>query len=418
MEAGDEGSLASAEFGGDSVRVLTAHKAKGLEFDHVVVANVVEQRFPTNRRAEPIAIPDALVKELLPEGDPHMEEERRLFYVAVTRAKKTLTLTAARSYGGKRAHKPSRFLIEAGFKEVTHEKEGPQRTDDITRQHAPAGVTVEQNPWHVPSVYSFSQFKTFAACPLQYKYAHLIKIPVSGKPYFSFGQAMHSTLERFYKRIQELNNAHQTDLFGPSQPADKPQASGSVRVPTLDDLLAFYTESWHDDWYRDEDEKKNYFEKGKVILRNYYKKHSESEWHVPISLEQSFKVNIGTHLLSGRIDRIDVCEDGIEIVDYKTGQPKESLSYDDKEQLFIYQLAAQRVPALKALGPARKLTLYYLENGTTQSFIATPEELNAFEEKIETYINALRTSMFTATPSPIICPHCDYKDICPSRLLK
>jgi len=229
---------------------------------------------------------------------------------------------------------------------------------------------------------------------------------------------MHSTLERFYKRIQELNNAHQADLFGPSQPADKPQASGSVRVPTLDDLLAFYTESWHDDWYRDEDEKKNYFEKGKVILRNYYKKHSESEWHVPISLEQSFKVIIGTHLLSGRIDRIDVCEDGIEIVDYKTGQPKESLSYDDKEQLFIYQLAAQRVPALKALGPARKLTLYYLENGTTQSFIATPEELNAFEEKIETYINALRTSMFTATPSPIICPHCDYKDICPSRLLK
>ena len=87
----------------NAVNILTAHSSKGLEFPVVFLVNLVAQRFPTTERREQIPIPDALIKEVLPIGDYHLEEERRLFYVGMTRAKDLLYFTAADYYGeGKR----------------------------------------------------------------------------------------------------------------------------------------------------------------------------------------------------------------------------------------------------------------------------------------------------------------------------
>ncbi|GAG36206.1 unnamed protein product, partial [marine sediment metagenome] len=81
-DAGEQGTLApDLESGPDAIRVMTVHAAKGLEFKYVFIINLVDKRFPTVARKEPILIPDALIKEILPEGDIHLEEERRLFYV-------------------------------------------------------------------------------------------------------------------------------------------------------------------------------------------------------------------------------------------------------------------------------------------------------------------------------------------------
>src|SRR4030042_5699832 len=91
---------------------MTVHAAKGLEFEYVFIPNLVDQRFPTNKRGDPIEIPEVLVKDIWPEGDFHLQEERRLFYVAMTRAKKGLYFTSADDYGGIRAKKISRFLVE------------------------------------------------------------------------------------------------------------------------------------------------------------------------------------------------------------------------------------------------------------------------------------------------------------------
>src|SRR3989337_3850308 len=60
----------------NAVNILTAHSAKGLEFPVVFLVNLVSARFPTIERKEQIPIPDALVKEILPSGDFHLEEER------------------------------------------------------------------------------------------------------------------------------------------------------------------------------------------------------------------------------------------------------------------------------------------------------------------------------------------------------
>ena len=117
MQAGESGKLAfDVESGPEMVKILTIHSAKGLEFDYVFVVNLVDRKFPTDERKEAIEIPFALVKEKLPEGDFHLEEERRLFYVAITRAKKGLYLTSAENYGGARKKKLSRFLTDIGYK--------------------------------------------------------------------------------------------------------------------------------------------------------------------------------------------------------------------------------------------------------------------------------------------------------------
>ncbi|HEU0051125.1 MAG TPA: UvrD-helicase domain-containing protein, partial [Patescibacteria group bacterium] len=113
IESGEEGALDfDPDAGPELVKILTVHAAKGLEFKHVFVVSMVDQRFPTRARSETIPLPDGLVQERLPEGDLHLEEERRLFYVALTRAKETLVLTGASHYGGARQKKPSSFLEE------------------------------------------------------------------------------------------------------------------------------------------------------------------------------------------------------------------------------------------------------------------------------------------------------------------
>ena len=102
LESGEEGALASdLDVGPEAIRILTVHGAKGLEFKHVFIVNLVDKRFPTIARSEQINLPDALIKEILPSGDVHLEEERRLFYVAMTRAKTGLYFTWANDYGGK-----------------------------------------------------------------------------------------------------------------------------------------------------------------------------------------------------------------------------------------------------------------------------------------------------------------------------
>ncbi|MCL4524200.1 MAG: ATP-dependent helicase, partial [Acidobacteria bacterium] len=92
--AAANGQINLAESGGrDAVQLMTVHAAKGLEFDHVFVLRLVMGGFPCRWRQPVMEFPDALMKEQTPQGDFHIQEERRLFYVALTRARKRLTLT-------------------------------------------------------------------------------------------------------------------------------------------------------------------------------------------------------------------------------------------------------------------------------------------------------------------------------------
>lgn len=410
IESGDLGSMYQATDTPDSVNIITVHKSKGLEFKYVFVVNLVEERFPSRRRSEAIEMPTELIKEQLPEGDSHYQEERRLFYVAITRAKDRLYLTSADDYGGVRNKKISRFLPEIGFTvlDKTKDKKEKVRISGAVKNTSEQGVAYE-----IPKAFSFSQIKSYRTCPYQYKLAHILKIPTRGSASFSFGQSMHATLQKFYERLKELNQATQTSLFALPTVVE-PSANG-VKAPSLDELLALYEESWIEDWYKTKAQREEYYKLGKDILRAFYNTEKD-HWTIPVSLEGWFKIKVGEYLLHGRIDRIDQLPDGgLEIIDYKTGQGKEKVEGDDKDQLLIYQIAINKLPEYKVVGAPKRLTYFYLNDNTKISFLGDQKEIEKLKEKVVSTIDQINSRDFTATPSPHVCRNCDFRDICQFR---
>jgi DNA helicase-2/ATP-dependent DNA helicase PcrA len=405
-DAGEEGTLApDMESGPDMVKVMTVHASKGLEFRHVFVVGMVDRRFPTDVRREAIPIPDGLADEGEKSEDWHLEEERRLFYVAMTRAKEGLYFTSAEDYGGARKRKISRFLAELGY---SGESVRPSAAADLFTpvDEDSGGVVLAERETiiHVPKHFSFSQLVAFRSCPLQYKFAHVLKIPVFGKGTFSFGKTMHNTLQSFLVTWMERTGKQQATLFGETA---KPK-EGELPV-SLDELYAMYAESWQDDWFRDDKERETYRESGKESLARFYAL-CKTAPPKPIGLEKAFSLKIGDITLKGRIDRIDACEDGVEIIDYKTGTPKteDGIKKEDKEQLYLYQMAAEDLFGYKV----KRLTYHYLKDHTTVSFLGSPDELLDLKEQIVERVARIRESNFSPTPSEFTCKFCDFKDIC------
>jgi len=111
------------------------------------------------------------------------------------------------------------------------------------------------------------------------------------------------------------------------------------------------------------------------------------------------------------MDRVDEIEDGkIKIVDYKTGTPKEKHTFEDKQQLFLYQLAASELFRQEI----HSLSFYYLENNTEYEFLGSEKDLEKTKEKFRDIIRGIRKGEFPAKPSPL-CQYCDFREICEYR---
>ncbi len=399
LEAGETGALpVDPESGPEMVRIMTMHAAKGLEYAHVFLVNLVDKRFPTIERKDPIPLPDAFIKEQLPGGDAHLEEERRLFYVGCTRAKDALYCTSGEEYGGTRKKKLSRFLTESKIALAP-----PQQTDLI--------MEIERDPKNpsplaIPERMSFSQFEAFEKCPLQYKFEHLYRIPKEGNANKSFGQSMHSTLQEMLLRYQARQASGQPTLFSTAEPGN-PKTVGEL--VSAEEVMEIYKEKWIDDWYDSNTAQQERFAKGREALLLYHAKIKDRVLTIH-GLEEGFSLKLADVTIRGRIDRIDFLpEGGVEIIDYKSGRAKED---PDKAQLLIYQIAALRVLGLEP----KKLTFVYLEAGTEVSFLGTPEELVALEEHLCTVAQKIRVSTFGPTPAKDVCRFCDFRDICESAV--
>jgi len=406
MEAGEEGALRfDPEAGPEMVRIMTIHGAKGLEFKYVFIVNLVDRRFPTIERAEAIPIPDPLVKEIEKSGQTHIEEERRLFYVAATRAKDGIFFTSANDYGGARQKKLSQFLKELGFSEDKEIKDDPQGKLPIFEK------TIEQKPqpqphYNFPAKFSFTRLAAFRTCPLQYKYAHIIKIPVFGKPQFSFGKSLHNTLERFFREWLTDKKNEQSNLFNAG---DKKDTDGGCSLPPLEKILSIYEEEWISTWYDSPEAMKENYDLGKKIIKRYWEELNAEPPKV-IAVEQSFNVKIGDYTLFGYIDRIDELPNGnLAIIDYKTGQAKSALTAEDKEQLLIYQMAIEDPRLFNR--KVEKLIYYYLDEGKVQEFVGKEEDKEKLSRSLIERINKIKESNFPAKPS-MLCKHCDFNSIC------
>lgn len=406
IESGEEGKIGfDIEQGPDMVKVMTIHGAKGLEFKYVFLANMVDKRFPTIERRDPIELPDDLIKDIKPKGDVHLQEERRICYVAMTRAKRGLYFTSAEDYGGARKKKLSRFMIELGYNDKSE-----ARTSDVGESDFPQnleGIPTPRYPvpsYQLPDHFSYSQLAAFDKCPLQYKFAFILKIPVKGKAVFSFGKTMHNTLYQFLKQANEASGIKQKNLFG--------FAEKDLGAKLLSGIDKIYDDNWIDEWYEDKSQKEDYYKLGKQIVKDFYGEFIKNPPKILMvdnapALELPFNMKIGDYAVRGRIDRVDEAGDGVAIVDYKTGSAKDKLDAESKEQLLIYQIAAEEIFKLKP----RQLIYHYLEENKKASFLGTDKDKAGLKEKIIAEIEAIKNSDFAPTPG-WQCGFCDFKGIC------
>ncbi len=418
-ESGNNGRFEKMELKDeDVVNILTVHSAKGLEFDTVCVLNMVEQKFPTSNRGDSIPLPDDLIHETLPTGDEHLQEERRLCYVAMTRAKNALYFTSADDYGGVRKKKVSRFVEEAELVSNTSPQPSPLKGEGalplLMKEGVGGGIHHRDSQSGPRNIYSLSHTKlqSFATCPLKYKYEHILRVPiVESSPMFSFGTTMHTTLQKAFAVVQNrASRVGQVDLFGVSIPEN----DGAV-VLEEKELLKIYDQCWIDDWYTSKKQREEYYKKGKEIIASLIARYKDG-WPVPRALEKMFEfpvMNNGKrYALWGRIDRIDPIvidgQEGVEIVDYKTGTPKsEKMSTEDKQQLLLYQIAVRDVLGYMPL----RLTYHYLEDDSMVSFLGTPNDLGQLQRDIKQQIQRMEESTFSATPG-YHCQWCPFNKIC------
>ena len=399
----------------NAVNILTIHSSKGLEFPVVFLVNLVSLRFPTRERREQIPVPVNLIKEILPVGDYHLQEERRLFYVGMTRARDRLFFTASNFYGeGKRERKLSPFVYEAQGQEVIEKILGKQKReltivqpsllDWAPNAQAIRPTTRDQMPKTSINYLSYSQIQTFKVCPLHYKLQYLLRIPYQPRAALSFGSSVHSALRDFYQKSIQNNNLKAKDI-----------------IPILE-------QSWIDEGYDNKDHKKEALDRAKHILLQYLKANYETKTDAikPIAIEMPFNFFIRDPYrqmlnlkVGGKIDRIDKIDaNRIEIIDYKTGRNlPDQKELADNLQLTLYALAATQINnSLFNKKPEDIiLSLHYLEEEKKLTTTRTAKQLKEAKTKILEVAEEIKKSDFTCSKSSI-CQNCEYKILCSSSL--
>ena len=424
LEAGATGALKLDFADNDTVKIMTAHGAKGLEFKYVFLVNLVDKKFPTISRSEKIPIPDPLAREkVTASADSHLEEERRLFYVAMTRAKEGLYLTSAKDYGGVREKKPSCFIAEMKLaSEISPEISLSEKNEFLrdlhylnTRELVTSGPLAEAEKYPLPAKFSFSQLAAYSVCPLQYKFAFILKSPAAtDKASLIFGRVMHNTLYNFLLPVLSERQIAQGDLFSslPAQKSAKAAKAAAVQEMISEKrLLEIYEEFWQPDGYADKKSREQYKIKGRESLKKFFADYQANAPQEILFLEKKFSFKIDDDVIKGTIDRVDKLSDGtLEIVDYKTGKSKTKLDFKDKRQLILYQLFLEEFLGLKV----SRLSYYYLESGEKFSFVATDKDFTKLRLEVREEITAIKKRDFVPTPS-MMCGFCDFNSICEFR---
>ncbi len=378
----------------NAVSILTVHSAKGLEFDHVFMPSLVAQRFPATSRKDPIEIPEDLIEEDLGEEVGNLAEERRLFYVACTRARKGLYFSYSDKYEGNKKWKISPFLkevLESGIAEVNEVQTGEMV--DVERSHRGLSVIsgeseMDEKMSFVPQVnvnqLSYSKIDAFNTCPLKYKFRYLFQIPTPTPHAANFGSSIHDTVNIFYNKVKE------------GVPA------------SLELLREIYEKSWIGAGYLNKAHENARKQQGWQMMEGFYQHEENNNFKVPAFMERNFRIKIGAVAFSGRIDRIDKLEDGTyEVIDYKTGSSKRNINLKKDLQLSLYALASKEIFGIKV----SKLSLFYLEDCSKASTSRNEEDMDSIRSELVEAANAIKQSDFEATPG-FPCGFCEYKVLC------
>jgi DNA helicase-2/ATP-dependent DNA helicase PcrA len=245
---------------------------------------------------------------------------------------------------------------------------------------------------------------------LQYKFAHIYRIPVLGAYQKSFGQSVHLTFQRVLELHRERTRAVQGDLFGAA--IALVTTGAGLRVSEAE-ALEILDEAWIDEWYETRERHDEYYQKGRQAVRRFCRAYLEVVPEV-VEIEKDFTLILGQHSLKGKIDRVDRLTDGsMMVLDYKTGTAKEALEAEDKEQLYLYQIALEE----RGLKVGRLSYVYVMdwEFREVEPLVGTARQ--KFLDKLEERMDEILSSSYEATPEPFTCKYCDFKNICEFRKL-
>jgi DNA helicase-2/ATP-dependent DNA helicase PcrA len=386
VEADDQPPAESDEV--DAVSVLTVHRAKGLEFRVVFVAGLADGRFPMRARRATLDLPRGLDASAGSEGPDDLAEERRLCYVAMTRARDELILTSAADTGGRRLRQLSPFVLEA-----LDSPAGPPATAGAAsaiERHRPAEAVAAPQPVAVPPAgpLSFTQLEDYLSCPARFRYRHVLRLPSPPHHAVTYGIAVHEAVA----------------AFGRSQLQGRPLSA--------EQLLEVFAGAWSGEGFLSREHEEARLRVGRAALLRFREGALAASGR-PIAIEEPFTVPLVGIRLQGRFDRVDEGPEGVIMTDFKSSDVRDEARARQRAreslQLALYALAWQaREGALPAA-----TQLVFLDSGVTGRVVPDAARLARATAKAGEAAAGIAAGAFGAQPDPVTCRFCPFHEICP-----
>lgn len=360
----------------DAVDLTTVHQAKGLEWPIVFVPALTDIRFPPQamgrRRETPV--PRGLYDAVRYEGSEN--DERRLFYVAMTRARDYLSLSTFAAIHT--AQRTSRFLLQVAGGE-------PARAKKLPRPHDPEPRDEEEEVLSV----TFSDLAAYLECGLSYRMRRLVGFQPPIAAEIGYGRAVHHVMRHVAEFVREHN-----------------------RTPLPDDLDRIFADAFFLPMANRPAQREM---RGRAReLVDLYIEHYEQDLHNVWAVERPFELHLGDATVSGRADVIIKQQagepDSLSIVDYKTAAAEHD-SYDF--QLQVYTDAGRREGL--QIDSAFVHDLRMPGAGARRTVGVTVDEIEKAEDKTRDLVARLRAKSYVPQPSPELCIRCDVQRLCAHR---
>ena len=378
-----------------AVQLMTAHSAKGLEFDTVFVLRANSGSFPMSYKEAVFEFPQALREMPLPDDSKqiHAEEERRLFYVALTRARDSLRVYARPGRG--KDTTPAGLLrgIMSGARAEGCWRQHSARpfTATIEAGAAPASgvatwLLMKPRPEIAQRGLSATSIDAYDTCPMKYKLMQDWQIPGPASASMLYGKIVHDV----------LRDIHQAILDG------RARTEGEV-LQRFRELIA--AAAFDDDYQR------TLFEQqGARQLGAYLSALARQPAPPVLHAERGFQMKVGGVPVRGRMDRVDRLEGGgVRVIDFKTGSVFDQDKADKSLQLSTYAIAARETLNAE---PA-ELVIHNLEDNSEVRTARDEAAVLETRAKIAEVAEGIAAERFDPKAG-FWCRWCEYRNLCPA----